>query len=280
MKKFFIFTFLLISTLVNAQDLQLQAKEQNIISEERTNVSQQNIDTGNNVDLKNQDNPIVSSWAKTTNDETEKNTITPNQSITENQNVNPIIETTSISNTNSLNKSSSNLLTSTNDKRFVKISLIVVVGCFIVLIILGMTNRVVIFFNWTDFYVTLGIFLSLVIGLLISGIVFDDDPMMQDITIYTSIASATVFGIATIYFSIKHNKNIILGLIIGILKVLISVFSALILFAKILEVTNSDKSLSDKFSAAVVIAGIIWFLHAMINGEEVYERRGWDFPSK
>lgn len=147
---------------------------------------------------------------------------------------------------------------------------------FLAILIAGLTNRIVIFYDTTDFIWTLSPFLSLLAGGIVASTLV---PKGGELT----VTAMLVWGIAiivalygaymTFAASIRHN-GLALGILIGCFKVLSSVLAAIISLGAISKVfENSDISVGKRLLALAIFGLLAWMMARLINGEEVYARR-------
>ncbi len=164
--------------------------------------------------------------------------------------------------------------------------IIAVIIVFIIILILGSTKKVVIYYNFKDFVISILPFLSLIIGIILFLIyqpdvsrnlfTYSEYTGTQKIIFMLSLVLAILSSIITIVLSIKYNKNIFIGMIIGVFKVIISCLGVLILFFQFLTVLSEKSSSRDKIVATMIIGSLIYITKSLINGEEVYENKGWE----
>lgn len=90
-------------------------------------------------------------------------------------------------------------------------------------------------------------------------------------------AIGVVFGIyKTIYNAIRYNRNVALGLFIGLFKVVISLamaFTAIGSLSSIFDKKTSARG-AGIFALAIMLTGFLWVV--LINGEKVYNKKGWE----
>ena len=84
----------------------------------------------------------------------------------------------------------------------------------------------------------------------------------------------------SIKLSIDYNRNLVLGLFVGIFKLSAALLGLLVVFSKLLTLDNKDSSASDTIKAMFVLAIVGWISKILINGEQVYLEKGWELPEK
>lgn len=163
------------------------------------------------------------------------------------------------------------------EDRLVKIALISAVVAFVLLLIAGMTNTVVIWYDWADFMISLSIFLSGFFGFILV-LIFSNDPVIDNVMVVITVLAVVGFSIQTMRLSIKHNSNLLIGIIVGIFKISLAVFSIFFVLGKFQTIFNDSKaSNSTKFLAIAMLGVFAWILKRLINGERVYEKKGLNF---
>ena len=158
----------------------------------------------------------------------------------------------------------------------------ILLGCFILVFILGMTNRVVIFQDVTDFMWTMGIVLSPIIGFIVLLVIAPENTPDGYNIFWTTgsekVVSVTTAGcfigsvVMTYVNSIKSN-GIALGIGIGTFRVVASMIIALMIvgiFNKLFEKNNPPAAL---FLVLIFTAIFGFVIKRLINGERVMERR-------
>lgn len=153
---------------------------------------------------------------------------------------------------------------------------------FIAMIIAGATKKIVIYYDIKDFFISLVGF-GLILALLIyyQDTDFESLSRVQRFFWGASLMGTGLFFIKSIKSSIQHNRSIVLGVIVGIFKMLmafVGVVSLLGLIGKIFGI-GEDESYSSSLGAflglAVVLILFVWLFKSLINGEQVYLSKGW-----
>lgn len=161
-------------------------------------------------------------------------------------------------------------------QRLLKILIIVAVLAFITLFIGGLTDTVVVWYDWTDFLITASIFISGFLGFVFGYYVFDDDTTMRN-GIY-AITGIIMLGlvIQTMRLSINHNENLIIGIIVGIFKVSLSLIMLVFVLGALSNLLDDKKPISAKIITFIMLGLFGWIAFKMVNGERVYEKRGYE----
>lgn len=94
------------------------------------------------------------------------------------------------------------------------------------------------------------------------------------------------FGIwAAVYNAIRYNRSLPVGLLIGACKIMISALMVLSLFSNAgrkygrdyYKNTATGRRERAVAAASFAILGILWM--TLVNGERVYEKKGWELPA-
>ena len=83
----------------------------------------------------------------------------------------------------------------------------------------------------------------------------------------------------TIKQSAQHNRNITLGLLIGVFKIITGLLFILIALGYLFGKSSSESENSSGMGALIIILflGIfVWIAVKLINGEEVYRKKEWE----
>lgn len=147
------------------------------------------------------------------------------------------------------------------------------------ILIAGMTNRIVVFYDTADFMWTLSPFLSILAGGIVAGtLVPKSGELTTTVILVWSIAIVVaLYGTYMIFAaSIRHN-GLALGIVIGCFKVLSSVFAAVVSLGALSKAFgNSDMSFGKRLLALAVFGLMAWIMTRLINGKAVYARRASD----
>ncbi|HET8942622.1 MAG TPA: hypothetical protein VFN13_11620 [Rudaea sp.] len=174
------------------------------------------------------------------------------------------------------------------DGTLTKMILLVILATYIFLFIGGVTNRFVVFFDKTDFFISAMVFLSPLIGAMLAWFFEphdyqDHDPptIVMQLCTYAGYAGAALFAAWTIRLSILYNRNIALGSLIGAFKVITALLAFIVLIA------YRPTSRADSFTGAInrqrelevffiVLAIVGWLASKLINGPRVYRLKSWE----
>tara|TARA_A100001037_G_C15042593_1_gene586227 strand:+ start:91 stop:633 length:543 start_codon:yes stop_codon:yes gene_type:complete len=157
-------------------------------------------------------------------------------------------------------------------------------GAFIALLVAGMTNRVVIFANGKDLMWTVSIFLAPVIGFVIAATLVPEGREFRDETSAVVVAGiggvfALLSCVMTFILAIKHN-GFFIGIILGIFKVMAALLAAVCAIGLLGKIFGEQGgSFASKMFALIFFGLLLWMIGKLINGDEVYARRGQIMPS-
>lgn len=147
------------------------------------------------------------------------------------------------------------------------------------LLIAGATKSVVIYYNGKDMLNSfLSVFLFFAVLVMANMKPFESDEFnWVFLWIFTPIIGLLCIYCMIMNFinSVKHNRSILLGLIIGLFKIIFISLIGVVIIDQILVITNKGNSNKIKTTSAVFLFVFIFLAHAMINGHKVYEKRNW-----
>jgi hypothetical protein len=156
--------------------------------------------------------------------------------------------------------------------RLAKLSLVAALVAFGTLLLLGMTNTIVVWYDWSDFYNTIAIFITGLVGLLLASMI--KDPFISPVIAIITLLIVLGLLIQCVRLSIIHNRNILIGLIVGVFKLALSLFSILFVLGMLGDLSDDKKSSGAKLFALWALGIFSWIIYQMINGERVYNKRG------
>lgn len=167
---------------------------------------------------------------------------------------------------------------SMQQKQLLKLGGWLLLGTLILLVILGITNRVVIFYDTADAWWSISPFLFVTAGIAIAVSLTPDGRAFATTPIEKAVlagggAGAILGVVMAFYNSIRYNQSVFLGLLVGTCKVIISVLMALTFIGSFRGVfdsrhTNREAAL---FALIGMAVGFLWF--ALVNGERVERHR-------
>jgi len=171
---------------------------------------------------------------------------------------------------------------------FIKIGLVIVMVAFLTLLILGFSKKVVIFFDGTDFFLSLLPFFVPIIGIILMVILnskgqahiskFWDITTTQMVVLIITFIAEIVSVVLTFTNSIKYNRNVAIGILIGFLKFIVSILGFLLILSQVAKIMKEHSTYKQMFIATIFIGLFAWILGLLINGEQVYLKKGWELP--
>ena len=158
-------------------------------------------------------------------------------------------------------------------------------GATALLLVLGATNRVVIFYDSADAWWSIAPFLAIVVGYLVvrslapSGDSEFASTFIQKAAVLAAILVAALAALVNYRNAIHHNRSLLLGIIVGTLKLAIAVFMAATVMGQLNRLMDSGSTRRQVGGALLILAliGVLW--RVLVNGQRVYERRGWQTES-
>jgi len=172
----------------------------------------------------------------------------------------------------------------TMEKRIAWSIFIVVLFIYFIFLVLGVSGKIVFYYNGTDLFISLLPWALMLVTLLLMS-VYSQDTNIQNIENLTQIQevigiigglSITLFAIVTIYLSVKYNKSIIMGIPIGIFKLLSALLGVLVLFGQIATMKDKNTNRNQFIFAMLIFGWVVWLSKKLINGKNVYIARGWE----
>jgi len=141
---------------------------------------------------------------------------------------------------------------------------------FLGLLIMGLTNRVVIFYDLDDFLISLSPPGSLIvtIGFILY---FGEGTHAAEISAIVGTIFLLIAIIAIFVSSIRHN-GLLIGLVVGSFKLIASLLIVTLAVSLIERFMNPASRMS-RLSYVLLFGLLGWVLYRMINGEKVMQRR-------
>ncbi len=158
-------------------------------------------------------------------------------------------------------------------------------GAFL-LLTLGLTNRMVIFFDGWDAFWAIVPLISVVVSLIFAisiapgtthGMPRARDTLLPTLALAAGGFGALTGGIITLYHAVKYNRNLPLGLLIGVCKLLVSMLLTALALNYLLSM-NDERTRYRNLFTLLALGGIAWLRLKLVNGERVYESKGWTMP--
>ena len=164
--------------------------------------------------------------------------------------------------------------------------LISILFVYIIILLFGVAHKIVIYFDPGDLVISLMPWLTLLLTIVFiqvyqpegTNIDFNALSAIQTYILYFGAAISFVFLIWTIILSIKYNRSFLIGLIVGIFKLISVLLGVLILISQVFIMKDEQTKRKD-FWFAILVFGVFWWLgKRLINGKRVYRDKGWDLP--
>jgi len=160
----------------------------------------------------------------------------------------------------------------------------------IVIFALSMKGKIVFFYDGRDFAWSLSPAIVAVVTGLVVWIFHEggdaDQLTLVQICVIGLGSCVAAFGIfVAVYNAIRYNRSFPIGLLIGTCKTMISALMVFSLFANAgrkngrdyYKNTATGRRERAAATTSFAILGILWM--ALVNGERVYEKKGWELPT-
>ncbi len=151
----------------------------------------------------------------------------------------------------------------------------------ILMVVLGLTGKVVIFYDIADAWWSISPLVFLIGGVIIAITLAPKDAehgsaVLAQATLVLAGMGALVGIFLTFSNAIKYNRSVALGLLIGLGKAFISVFMAITFIGSFSGAISSKNSSRQAIGPTIILAivGFLWI--SLVNGREVHEAKGWD----
>lgn len=173
-----------------------------------------------------------------------------------------------------------------DDGTFPKLALMGMLLGYVALFIGGVRNKFVVYYDKTDFLVSAMVFISPIIGALLSWFLAphgytegDPESIPMQVSMYAGLIGAIFFAVLTMKSSVQHNQNLFFGILVGVFKIATALLAFAVLIAY--QPTSRTDTLAGAmkrshergiFLLVVAILGLV--ASRLINGERVYLARG------
>lgn len=176
----------------------------------------------------------------------------------------------------------------TQDHTIAKLAFVALLMTYLILFVGGVTNRFVVFYNKTDFFITAMVFISPLVGVLLSSFFAppshndaETPTLLMQASMYCGCGFGVLFAIWTLKLSVQYNRNMSLGILVGVFKIVTAVLAFIVLIAY--QPSSSTDSLAgvikrrrETLNFLLVLAVVGWVASKLINGKQVYLARNWD----
>ena len=165
-----------------------------------------------------------------------------------------------------------------NDE-ILKLFFVIVSFSFLAILIAGATNKIIIFNDYSDLWLTLGLVIWPLIGFIILSIITPEStPDNYNILIGSPSATATTLltSFATFYSLIKTMANSVKanGTVIGIIVGIFKIFSSIIIILSVVGLFNKINEKNSSYGNKLIFISIFtfifyWVLKTLVNGKKV-----------
>lgn len=149
----------------------------------------------------------------------------------------------------------------------------------VALLVAGARNKVVIFYDAADMGTSaLAIVLPIVTIILVSYQPFVS-PLFCRIWKWGILLSGYASGFYCLLLNFtnatRHNRSVLLGFFIGIFKIAFLILSFAVLYFQMGGRSDRKRTTDDVWLALVIVLCMVFLAKALINGDEVYKKKGW-----
>lgn len=147
------------------------------------------------------------------------------------------------------------------------------------ILIAGVTDKVVIFYDTSDLYLSFAPWLLVTIfGFMAST--FNNHFIQNVILLIFVYIIPGILVLTSVYNSICYNKSVFIGLIVGPFKLLLALLGIVTFINSIISWLDDDISFKKSIIATIIFSITGWITAKLINGESVYVKKGWSLPEK
>ena len=147
----------------------------------------------------------------------------------------------------------------------------------------GAAKKVVIYYDTKDLFISVG---ALITPLMIYVLLQEEKIESEMVKAVIYYVIAPTLGLLSLYLlylnfnnGIFHNKNLTLGLVIGIFKLVYVILAFAVILAQFSDAKDRRRSFGDIIVATLIIGLAIWVTSVLVNGKEVYKQKGWTLPA-
>ncbi len=164
--------------------------------------------------------------------------------------------------------------------------LIVIIAIYLIMLMIGISGKVVVYFDEADLVISLMPWLMLLVAAAVAMIYQPSessvDPQkmreIQHIVWNIGFVLAAIFAFWAMILSIRYNRSFLVGLPYGIFKLMSVLIGTLVLISQISTMSSEKTKRNQFFFAAMVFGAFIWLGKKLINGKKVYLNHGWTLP--
>ncbi len=166
----------------------------------------------------------------------------------------------------------------------------------VILFVGAAKRKFVVFYDKWDIIHAVLIFVSPACGYFLAWLIdvgTSGESFLHPICIGLGWALAAWFSVVTLISSIRHNKNVTIGIFVGLMKIYTVILIASIALLSFTMLNSNMGSMpkdmdtlekmqrvkQDKVNGAMWAVLAAGLLYVLVNGAEVYEERGWKLPA-
>ncbi|MDW8395947.1 MAG: hypothetical protein RMM31_06875 [Anaerolineae bacterium] len=159
----------------------------------------------------------------------------------------------------------------------------VTLGAMAVLLFLGLSDQVVIFFDANDVFWSLMPFISLVGSFIVMMSLLPPPEVSEvsqasivliDLVMIAGLLFAFISTVISFRNAVLHNRSLVVGLFVGVFKVCVALLMSVLFVNYIFKAPRSKTMIL--FIWNLLSAGVLgWLWTRLVNGPRVYLRRGW-----
>jgi hypothetical protein len=144
---------------------------------------------------------------------------------------------------------------------------------------LAATRRVVFYYNLADALWSVAIFLIPIVGAIIAALLTPDNATAEELVvpkylIFASLGCSAFACLVSIWNSVKYSSSFLIGILVGVLKIVMGLFMLLTVFGMFSSITDRERPRADRAVGVAILGllfGLLWKL--LVNGYAVEERR-------
>lgn len=159
---------------------------------------------------------------------------------------------------------------------------LIVFVLFIAVFYAGAAKKVVIYYDYKDLFISIGALFTPFLLFFLWQEESNTSELAKTIIYWVANPLLGLLSIFLIYLNFKngifHNRNIPIGIIVGIFKLTYVILAFTIIFAQFSESKDRRRSFGDVIIAALIVGLAVWITTVLVNGKEVYKQKGWALP--
>lgn len=164
----------------------------------------------------------------------------------------------------------------------VNLGLLGVAGVAIGLAVAGVRNKVVVYYDTADLGISALALLAPLAFLALASVQPFVTPFLRAAWTFglESLAwsSGAYFLVLNVANAIRYNRSLPLGLLVGALKLAYLVLCLGMVFALLQDTKPRRRSGTEVLLGWLAVLGLLLLGRALVNGERVYQEKGWPLP--